>query len=211
MAGLDAIDGNEIDGEDTADAGALSTYNSADVKKAIETRDKLASDYTKYYDDIATRLKERQAGPSFSERMYQLSAALFAPTSTRGFSGVMGNVMPVLQAQQKARREGELTRQEALEDLQGKALTQQVGLANQNLRTQVDLARLDAMARKGLQAKYMLGQDGKWRIQPGTGNSPPMNAKGQYIVATQEEANMVPTGAEFVFANDKSNKVYWGK
>lgn len=211
MAGLDAIDGNEIDGEDTEDAGALSVYNSADVKKAIEKRDKLSSDYTKYYDDIATRLKERQAGPSFSERMYQLSAALFAPTTTRGFSGVMGNVMPVLQAQQKAQREGERTRQEALEDLRGKALAQQVGLANQNLRTQVDLARLDATTRKGLQAKYMLGPDGKWRIQPGTGNSPPMNAKGQYIVATQEEANMVPTGAEFVFANDKSNKVYWGK
>jgi hypothetical protein len=57
----------------------------------------------------------------------------------------------------------------------------------------------------------MLGPDGKWRIQPGTGNSPPMNAKGQYIVSTPEEANMVPTGSEFVYATDKSNKVYWGK
>lgn len=215
MAGLDAINevGNEIDGEDTADAeaGALSVYSDPNVQKAVAERNKLNNEYKKYYDDLTAKIMAQRTGPSFSERMYQLSAAFAAPTATRGFSGVMGNVMPVLQKQQETQREGEIKRQDALSALQAAQLAQRLGLANQDVSTATAMAKLDAAARKALQAKYMLGPDGKWRIQPGTGNSPPMNAKGQYIVATQEEANMVPTGAEFVFANDKSNKVYWGK
>ena len=72
------------------------------------------------------------------------------------------------------------------------------------------MARIDAVERKAQQPKLVFA-DGAWRVQPGTGNAPPINAKGQYVVSTPEEANMVPTGAEFVYATDKSNKVYWGK
>lgn len=202
----------ELDGQPPADdtAGGLSVYGDADVKAAMGVEKKLASEREKYYDKIAKALEEKRYGPSFSERMFQLSAAFAAPTSTRGFSGVMGNVMPVLAAQQKARREGEISRREALEQLEANRLTNRLGLARQDTQTKIALAKLDAAARKALQPNLVFA-DGAWRMKPGTGNSPPINAKGQYVVSTPEEANMVPTGAEFVYATDKSNKVYWGK
>ena len=202
----------ELDGQPPAgDAiGGLSVYGDADVKAAMAEEKKLTSEREKYYDKIAKALEEKRYGPSFSERMFQLSAAFAAPTSTRGFSGVMGNVMPVLAAQQKARREGEISRREALEQLEANRLTNRLGLARQDTQTKIALAKLDAAARKALQPNLVFA-DGAWRMKPGTGNSPPINAKGQYVVSTPEEANMVPTGAEFVYATDKSNKVYWGK
>jgi hypothetical protein len=152
MAGLDAIDelGNEIDGEDTADAeaGGLSVYNDPNVQTAVTARTKLNNEYKKYYDDLTAKLAARQAGPSFSERMYQLSSALFAPTSVRGFSGVMGNVMPVLQKQQQAQREGEIKRQDALDALTAAQLGQRAGLANQEVTTATAMARINAAANK---------------------------------------------------------------
>lgn len=194
-----------------ATAGGLSVYKDPNVQRDMTAYNKLAAEQTARYDAMEKALAEKRYGPSFSERMFQLSAALAAPTSRRGFGGVLENITPVLAAQQRAQREGEMNRREALEQLQTNRLAQQVGLAKQGLTTSLAMAKIDAAARKALQAKYMLGPDGKWRIQPGTGNSPPMNAKGQYIVSTPEEANMVPTGSEFVYATDKSNKVYWGK
>jgi hypothetical protein len=78
--------------------------------------------------------------------MFQLSAAFAAPTSTRGFSGVMGNVMPVLAAQQKAQREGEISRREALEQLEANRLTNKLGLAKQDTQTKIALAKLGKQA-----------------------------------------------------------------
>lgn len=146
MAGLDAINevGNEIDGEDTADAeaGALSVYSDPNVQKAVAERNKLNNEYKKYYDDLTAKIMAQRTGPSFSERMYQLSAAFAAPTATRGFSGVMGNVMPVLQKQQETQREGEIKRQDALSALQAAQLAQRAGLANQDVTTAVAMAKL---------------------------------------------------------------------
>ena len=151
MAGLDTINevGNEIDGEDTADAGGLSVYNDPNVQKAVAERNKLNNEYKKYYDDLTAKIKAQRTGPSFSERMYQLSAAFAAPTATRGFSGVMGNVMPVLQKQQETQREGEIKRQDALSALQAAQLAQRAGLANQDVTTAVAMAKL---AKQGVGA-----------------------------------------------------------
>lgn len=134
----------ELDGQPPAgDAiGGLSVYGDADVKAAMAEEKKLTSEREAYYDKIAKALEEKRYGPSFSERMFQLSAAFAAPTSTRGFSGVMGNVMPVLAAQQKARREGEISRREALEQLEANRLTNRLGLARQDTQTKIALARL---------------------------------------------------------------------
>jgi hypothetical protein len=134
----------ELDGQPPADdtAGGLSVYGDADVKAAMGVEKKLASEREKYYDKIAKALEEKRYGPSFSERMFQLSAAFAAPTSTRGFSGVMGNIMPVLAAQQKARREGEISRREALEQLEANRLTNRLGLARQDTQTKIALAKL---------------------------------------------------------------------
>lgn len=134
----------ELDSQAPADdtVGGLSVYGDADVKAAMAVEKKLANEREAYYDKIAKALEEKRYGPSFSERMFQLSAAFAAPTSTRGFSGVMGNVMPVLAAQQKARREGEISRREALEQLEANRLTNKLGLARQDTQTKIALAKL---------------------------------------------------------------------
>ena len=136
----------ELNGQPPADtgdvAGGLSVYGNADVKAAMDKEATLAGEREKYYDRIAKALEEKRYGPSFSERMFQLSAAFAAPTSTRGFSGVMGNIMPVLAAQQKARREGEISRREALEQLEANRLTNKLGLARQDTQTKIALAKL---------------------------------------------------------------------
>ena len=139
----------ELNGQPPADdtVGGLSVYGEADVKAAMAKEKKLADEREKYYDRIAKALEEKRYGPSFSERMFQLSAAFAAPTSTRGFSGVMGNIMPVLAAQQKARREGEISRREALEQLEANRLTNKLGLARQDTQTKIALANL---AKKGV-------------------------------------------------------------
>lgn len=193
-----------------ADAGGLSAYNYPNVQKAQTAYEKLAAEQTARYNALERAIAEKRYAPSFSERMFQLSAALAAPTTRRGFGGILENITPVLAAQQKAQRQGEISRQEALEQLQSNRLAQQVALAKQGLTTSLAMARIDAVERKAQQPKLVFA-DGAWRVQPGTGNAPPINAKGQYVVSTPEEANMVPTGAEFVYATDKSNKVYWGK
>lgn len=136
-----------------ANAGAgnlsdLSVYGAADVKNAIAARNKLAMEQQARYDAQAKEIMERRAGPSFSERMFQLSAALATPTEQRGLGGILANVTPVLAAQQRAKRQGELTRREALEELEAKRLTQQMGLANQDVTTQLALARINATANK---------------------------------------------------------------
>jgi hypothetical protein len=141
--GLAAV---EPEAED--EGGDLSVYNAGSVRAAMKERSKLAAERQRYYDDLTAKLTAQRAGPSFSERMYQLSSAFFAPTTTRGFSGVMGNVMPVLQAQQQAQRAGEMSRQEALDKLRAAQLTQREGLANQNVTTATALARINATANK---------------------------------------------------------------
>jgi hypothetical protein len=125
--------------EEEEDAGAL-PY--AAVRTAMTARKEAAKARQKYYDDLTAKLAARQAGPSFSERMYELSSAFFAPTSTRGFSGVAGNVLPVLASQQKAQREGEIKREDALSALAAAQLAQSEGLAEQAVDTEVELAKL---------------------------------------------------------------------
>ena len=129
-------------GEEDTNTGGLSVLNAADVRKAMKTRSDIADERKKYYDDLALKTRERREGPSFSERMYQLSSAFFAPTTTRGFSGVAGNVLPVLAAQQKAQREGEIKREDALSALAAAQLAQREALAEQAVDTEVELAKL---------------------------------------------------------------------
>jgi hypothetical protein len=126
-----------------ATAGGLSVYKDPNVQSAMTSYNKLAAEQTARYDAMEKALAEKRYGPSFSERMFQLSAALAAPTSRRGFGGILENITPVLAAQQKAQRQGEISRQEALEQLQTNRLAQQVGLAKQGLTTSLAMARIN--------------------------------------------------------------------
>jgi hypothetical protein len=146
MAEMNATGGlpnsTDTEEEDT-DTGALSVLGDTSVRKAMKKRSLIADERKKYYDDLALKTRERREGPSFSERMYQLSSAFFAPTTTRGFSGVAGNVLPVLAAQQKAQREGEIKREDALSALAAAQLAQREALAEQELETEIELAKIN--------------------------------------------------------------------
>lgn len=131
------------DPETTDEVSDLSVYGVADVRQAMAARNKLAMEQQARYDAQAKEIMARRAGPSFSERMLQLSAALAQPTSRRGFGGVLANVTPVLAAQEQAKREGEISRREALEQLEAKRLAQQMGLADQDVTTQLALAKIN--------------------------------------------------------------------
>jgi hypothetical protein len=143
-------DADAVDAEDAADAevGALSVYKDPNVQTAVTARNKLNAEYKKYYDDLTAKIMAQRTGPTFSERMFQLSAALAQPTTRRGFGGVLENITPVLAAQQKAQREGITKRQDALSALQAAQLAQRVGLANQDVSTATAMAKLEAMANK---------------------------------------------------------------
>ena len=52
-------------------------------------------------------LAARRAGPTASERLYEIGAALMKPTQSPGFGGMIANVAPVMAGQRKAGREAE--------------------------------------------------------------------------------------------------------
>lgn len=137
-----AADVNAADAEE--EAGAL-PY--AAVRAVMTARKKAADDRQKYYDELTAKLTAQRTGPSFSERMFQLSAAFATPTKQRGLGAVLGNVAPVLAAQQQAKRQGELSRQEALDKLRGAQLNQNEELLGQELETETELAKLMSKRR----------------------------------------------------------------
>lgn len=114
----------------------------AAVRTAMAARKEAAKARQAYYDDLTAKLMAQRTGPSFSERMFQLSAALAQPTTRRGFGAVLANVAPVLQAQEQAKREGETKRRDALSALQAAQLGQQEELLGQELETETELAKL---------------------------------------------------------------------
>ena len=148
---------------DAADAaaGALSAYKNPNVQKAQTAYDALAKEQMDRYNALQKALEEKRYGPSFSERMFQLSAALAQPTSRRGFGGILENITPVLAAQEKTQREGEISRREALEQLDKDRFAQRVGLAKQDVTTALAMAKLEAMANKSPTMKSVIVENGK--------------------------------------------------
>jgi hypothetical protein len=134
--------GNPVEGEEDNAVGGLSRYSDPLVRDAMAKIDEVAKQQQARYDAQAKALAEKRYGPSFSERMFQLAGALAEPTKT-GFSGVLSNVAPVLAGQMQAKRAGELSRREALEQLNKDQLEQQMGLAKQGLTTATAMARIN--------------------------------------------------------------------
>jgi hypothetical protein len=192
----------DIEAEDAADADAsgLAVYNDPNVQKAMTAYNKLATEQTARYDALERAIAEKRYAPSFSERMFQLSAALAQPTTRRGFGGVLENITPVLAAQQKAQREGNISRREALDKLDTDRLAQQVGLAKQGLTTSLAMAKIDATAKKSQEPKLVFA-DGAWRVQPGTGDypiMPDMDQFGNYIITDRRQLEYLPPNTPVV-------------
>jgi hypothetical protein len=134
---------------DAANAtGGLSVYDPAAIRSKLAEYTDLSNSQKAYYDKLREEILARRAGPSASERLYQLGAALMAPTSVRGFSGTMNNVLPVLQQQAKDVREGKENRADALSKLEQAQLAARQGLLGQEINTQVALARIAAAKGK---------------------------------------------------------------
>lgn len=106
------------------DTGADDYYNYLDKMEAARAKQvqEAYAPQIKYWEDARKRLQEQRSGPSASERLAQLSAAFFAPTPYRGFSATMGNIMPVLAEQEKAKREDAERRAALLDKYQQGAL-----------------------------------------------------------------------------------------
>lgn len=167
VANEDAADNAAAD-DDAADAyaslGGLSAMDLTDPKQISQAILANAAQQRKYYDDLAAEIKQRRYGPSETEKLLALSAAFFSPTTVRGFSGTMGNVLPVLQKFGELRRTGEEERAEALQ-----ALTKQrAALAQGDIKTAIDLQRLMATYNKPKPIKSVIVEDGV-SYEPETG------------------------------------------
>ena len=119
------------------DEMALDYQNPADVARAIQ---RSSLEQKAYYDALAEQLKAKRYGPTASERLFALSAAFAAPTSTRGFGGMMGNVMPVFQQFEKSKREAEEARAEDMQKLQ----MARMGATQAEIKSALDLQKLQA-------------------------------------------------------------------
>lgn len=147
VANEDAADNAAADNDAVnayASLGGLSAMDLTDPKQISKAILANAAEQKKYYDDLASQIKQRRYGPSESERLLALSSAFFAPTSVRGFSGTMSNVMPVLQKFGELKRTGEEKREEALQGL----AKQRMALAQGDIKTAIDLQRLMATYNK---------------------------------------------------------------
>lgn len=118
------------------------------ARAAMARRQTLRAEQQAFFDNIARQLAERRTGPSTSEQLFELSAALARPTTVRGFSGVLNNVMPVLQQQAKASRVGAEGRAEALTAMQLAQNKGALDLADQDVETELTIARLLADKNK---------------------------------------------------------------
>ena len=168
--------------EGVAPEGGLSS-----VRAAIARRQALQRDQQAYYDQMAKQLAERRTGPSTSEQLFELSAALARPTTVRGFSGVLSNVMPVLQQQARATREGTEGRMEAANALELARMKGALGLADTELDTELKLAELMAKGEKpGF--TYQLDQTGNVREVP----------KTAYRPLTKADFDAIPAGSYYV-------------
>jgi len=130
----------EDSSEDTASFGALPASGS--VRDKLNQYQTLAAKQAAFYDQMEKELLARRAGPSKREQYFQMAAALLQPTAVRGFAGSMANLTPVLQQQAQQRREGEISRADALQKLRMAQLAGQKELLGQELDTEVALARI---------------------------------------------------------------------
>ena len=134
-----AADNADADAVDAyASLGGLSAMDLTDPKQISQAILANAKKQQDYYDDLANQIKQRRYGPSETEKLLALSSAFFQPTSVRGFSGTMGNVLPVLQKFGELRRTGEEKRAEALQGL----VKQRAALEQGDLKTAIELQRL---------------------------------------------------------------------
>lgn len=180
-----------------ASLGPLSAMDLTDPKQISKAIIENAAKQQQYYDDLANQIKQRRYGPSESEKLLALSSAFFQPTTVRGFSGTMGNVLPVLQKFGELRRTGEEKRAEALQGL----AKQRMALAQGDIKNALLLQKMQADYLKAGRPKYRLGQNNAFYVEPGTGgypDMPDMDAYGNYVITDRRQLSYLPVNTRVV-------------
>lgn len=117
------------------------------------------------YEAARKALEERRRGPSSAEQWFALSAALGTPMIRPSFGGVMRNVTSSLADMEKAKREAEMSRADALA-----ALEQSYMGANTAAKMAEFKARREAMAPMGaVLARAAEGKPRRTGFNPVTG------------------------------------------
>lgn len=155
------------------------------------------------WDKIRTELEGRRTGPSASERLYALGAALSQPTPYRGIAGTLSNVAPVLAEQQKAARAAE----EAKRDLMLKYGMETGKLGLEQKKAEIEAGQALAEARyKALSDQYRIANTP--RFVPGVGFvssasiTRPANVPANYVYGKDNQTGQVgyfsPDGKTFI-------------
>ena len=208
--------GDNMEDDDLADEGVASSapsdddlvnaYSSLGPLTAIDLTDPKqisrailanAAQQKKYYDDLATEIKQRRYGPSASEKLFALSAAFAAPTDVRGFSGTMANVLPVLQKFGELKRTGEEKRTEALQAL----AKQRMALAQGDIKNALLLQKMQAEYAKAGQPQILMGSDNRFKVKPGTGGMPKMpemDSYGNYVITDARQLTYLPVNSRVI-------------
>jgi len=184
------------------DEEPLDYQNPADVARAIQ---RSSAEYKAYFDNVAEQLKAKRYGPSRAEQLFALSAAFAAPTRTRGFAGVMGNVMPVFQQFERSKREAEAARAEDMQKLQ----LARMGASKTELSNALALQRLQAQYAKAGEAKLDALPGGGYQKRPGTGGAPPFPEQdeyGNYVITDIRQVDYLPVNSKIVEAGQDPTK-----
>lgn len=167
------------------------------------------------FEESQRRIDEMYGGPSQGNTLLALSQAFLAPRRYKGFAGTMYNVTQALNQIGQQRQGAEQKRAEALARLQESYQTGQFDDRETALNARLKLLQMqreaDAAAAKAREPKLEYDSErGTWVTRPGTGGTPPVNARGEYVVSTPEQAAMVPAGQPFIYAGDPT-KTYYGR
>lgn len=200
MADPNADDGTEA----PSDFSAMPAQYQAYMARADANAARREAVRKQQFDAGNAMLAKAYAGPSRSQQLFALSQAFLQPTRTGGgrFAQVLNNVVGALGSTNEQMQEAQQKRAMAAMQLNNTYANQ--GLEGDDAALERDFKLWQLMA-KGGNGQYSLGQDGRWHLKPGTGGSPVVNAKGQYVVRTPAEAAAVPSGAPFVYVNDPTN------
>ena len=184
------------------DEAPLDYQNPADVARAIQ---RSSAEQRAYLDGLAAELKAKRYGPTASERLFALSAAFAAPTSTRGFGGVMGNVMPVFQQFEKSKRDAEEARAADMQKFQ----MARMGATQAEITNALALQKLQATYAKAGEAKVDALPGGGYQQRPGTGGGPPFpqkDAYGNYVITDIRQVDYLPVNSKIVEAGQDPTK-----
>lgn len=172
--------------ETTETPAAPAASSDSNLMRLIQQQ---SDDRKEYFEKLADKLKARRYGPSASERLAAMSAALAKPTSTPGFGGLLANVTPVFEQYAKDKRAAEEARASDMEKL-GLA---RLNMGDDEIKTALELQEL----RARYAAQMAAANKPDYRVVPpggslvdvkGYANLPVYTAE-QVAVMSQDPAN----------------------